>query len=75
MKYLLQNVPIQVGPNQFACPYCSRVQRKRAEMIRHIRVHTGEKPFICLICGYKTNQNSALTTHVKRKHTNIQQKF
>ena len=68
MKYLLQNEPVQLGPYQFACPYCSKIQKKRSEMIRHIKIHTGEKPFLCKFCDYKCNLKSSLESHMSRRH-------
>ena len=65
----LQNpAPIRLGPEQYVCPYCGKAMKSRAEMVRHIRIHTGEKPYICNMCNYKTNRKSSLDSHVYRIH-------
>ena len=32
------------------CSYCDRSFARREHILRHVRTHTGEKPFICPIC-------------------------
>jgi len=66
--YLLQNDPILIGPAEYACPFCDKIQKTKTHMQRHIRTHTGEKPFSCIICGHRTDQKSSLNLHL-RTHT------
>ena len=69
LKYLFQNDPIHLGPSEYACPYCSKVMRNRVMVVRHIRVHTGEKPYTCSMCNYQTKQKSSITVHFNRVHS------
>lgn len=50
----------------FSCEYCSSV---RERMRKHIRKHTGARPYKCPFCLYRSTQNSALKTHMKIKHS------
>ena len=53
-----------------ACPAtpCSRRFARTDELTRHLRVHTGLKPFVCPICQRSFSRSDHLTTHV-RTHT------
>ncbi|XP_035233348.1 zinc finger protein 845-like [Stegodyphus dumicola] len=44
------------------CPYCPYTSRYKGNLLMHIRIHTGERPFSCKVCG-KTFRNQS---HVKR---------
>jgi len=66
------NRPSKTPPHErpYACPVeeCERRFSRSDELTRHIRIHTGQKPFQCRICMRAFSRSDHLTTHV-RTHT------
>ncbi|XP_076050655.1 uncharacterized protein LOC143031107 isoform X1 [Oratosquilla oratoria] len=54
--------------NPMHCPVCGRVLLFRSEYEKHMRTHTGEKPFQCHLCPYRSAQRSNLNVHLKSVH-------
>ncbi|MCI4379704.1 hypothetical protein PGIGA_G00231310 [Pangasianodon gigas] len=66
------NRPSKTPPHErpYACPMetCERRFSRSDELTRHIRIHTGQKPFQCRICMRNFSRSDHLTTHI-RTHT------
>ncbi|XP_069944145.1 zinc finger and BTB domain-containing protein 17 isoform X2 [Cherax quadricarinatus] len=50
------------------CPYCKYSTSHRINLSKHIRIHTGEKPFVCSHCPAAFCQKGNLISHI-RTHT------
>ncbi|XP_028857811.1 zinc finger and BTB domain-containing protein 7A [Denticeps clupeoides] len=50
------------------CPICAKVIQGAGKLPRHIRTHTGEKPYECAICKVRFTRQDKLKVHM-RKHT------
>ncbi|KAG0063846.1 hypothetical protein BGZ89_009576 [Linnemannia elongata] len=49
----------------FACHLCPRIFSRKHDLHRHIRVHTGSKPYLCTNCHKAFARTDALCRHYK----------
>ncbi|XP_075042015.1 zinc finger and BTB domain-containing protein 7C [Mixophyes fleayi] len=50
------------------CPICHKIIMGAGKLPRHMRTHTGEKPYMCSICEVRFTRQDKLKIHM-RKHT------
>ncbi|XP_064108922.1 zinc finger protein 852-like [Macrobrachium nipponense] len=55
------------APGSFVCPECGMTFTQSYKYKRHLRVHTGEKPYVCF-CGNKYTRSEGLRRHQLNFH-------
>ena len=51
------------------CETCNKGFASRNDLTKHVRTHTGERPYKCADCGAAFNQAGGLRTHIISRHS------
>ena len=66
------NIGVNVGRRSqkiHSCSTCWKSFIRKSDLERHVRVHTGERPFKCDYCAYSSAIKSNVTKHTVAKHS------
>lgn len=54
--------------SDYSCMHCGKGFLQSSDLHRHVRTHTGEKPYKCFECSYSAAQKANLKRHCASKH-------
>lgn len=57
--------------SQHICTECSRTFGGVCMLNRHMRIHTGERPYKCEVCQKTFTQSSAMYLHMRKIHPDV----
>jgi uncharacterized Zn-finger protein len=60
------------GLTVHACQFCQKIFPAAAHLQRHMRIHTGEKPFKCDYCDLWFSRKDSMKRHQNSKHSSDQ---
>ena len=61
--------PKKEKPKPFRCEICNKLFPWASLLKRHVRVRTGEKPYRCSLCEFRSSEMSKLTKHRRSCHS------
>lgn len=52
----------------YHCRICKTKSKRRDSLHKHLRMHTGDRPFVCPNCPYRAHTYIDVVGHIIRKH-------
>lgn len=56
------------GAHNYCCDLCPYTSLDKSTLVRHLRIHNGERPFQCAICKYAFTTKANCERHVRKRH-------